>query len=175
MSFLEQIKKLAQEVCVRENCVLYDLEFVSTGRRTLRVYIDRLPQGVSVDDCANVSQGLNLLLDVDDVIPGAAYDLEVSSPGLERKLKELWHFEQVVGKMIQLHAKEAAFEKEGKPLKILRGQLLGVESETRVLRVERQSEVWVVAFDEIAKAKVVFEMPVSTANKPVKKPLKKRV
>ena len=55
--------------------MLYDLEFHDGPARSLRVYIDKAPGGVSIDDCANVSRGLNLRLDVEDVIPGGHYDL----------------------------------------------------------------------------------------------------
>ncbi|MEK6554972.1 MAG: ribosome maturation factor, partial [Bdellovibrionota bacterium] len=85
----EKIKGLAQEVCEREGCSLYDIEFVGAGRhRVLRIYIEANGEGqVTVEQCANVSRGLSLQLDVEDVIPGGQYELEVSSPGLERMLK----------------------------------------------------------------------------------------
>src|SRR5262245_53641529 len=75
---MEQSRLFAEEVAVREGCRLYDMELRD---RTLRAFIDRTPGGVSVDDCANVSRGLNLRLDVEDAIPGGRYELEVSSPG----------------------------------------------------------------------------------------------
>lgn len=85
--FLTRVRALAREVCEREECELYHVEFVSgPNGRILRVYIDR-PQGdVSLEHCSQVSRGLNLLLDVEDIVPGGHYDLEVSSPGIERKL-----------------------------------------------------------------------------------------
>jgi ribosome maturation factor RimP len=110
-SWMEKVEKMAEEVTSREACFLYDIEFVGAGKgRTLRLYIDKdTPQaavdseegqGVSITDCSNVSKALNLLLDVEDVIPGEAYNLEVSSPGLERVLRKAWHFKKVVGKRI---------------------------------------------------------------------------
>ena len=101
---LEQVRKIAEEVSAREGCVLYDVEFVGamTGR-TLRVYIDRADgQGVSITDCSNVSRGLNLLLDVEDVVPGGRYSLEVSSPGMERHLRRPEHFEKAIGQTIHV-------------------------------------------------------------------------
>ena len=169
MSFLDKVRQIAEEVCSREQCRLYDIDFVSTGRRTLRVYIERESGGVSVDDCANVSQGLNLMLDVDDLIPGGAYDLEVSSPGLERRLREWWHYQGAVGKTIQVQSKDDAFELDGRLLKVLRGVLVELVDEGRVLKIERQEQVWSVPFDEVSKAKVVFEMHNSAPSKPTKK------
>jgi ribosome maturation factor RimP len=57
-------------------------------------------RGVSIDDCSKVSKALNEFLDETDLIPGAAYNLEVSTPGLDRILRKPWHFEKAVGKKI---------------------------------------------------------------------------
>ncbi len=62
---IEKIKKLAQEVSDREGCVLYDIEFVGAGQhRTLRVLVDGKETQVTIQQCADVSRGLSLLLDV---------------------------------------------------------------------------------------------------------------
>lgn len=107
---LGRLRELSEQVAAREGCRLYDLEFVggSKGRgRVLRVYIDKPNTTVGVDDCANVSRGLNLLLDVEDAMPGGAYVLEVSSPGLERPLRQPWHFKEAVGKNVQVKLEQA--------------------------------------------------------------------
>jgi ribosome maturation factor RimP len=104
----EKVARMASEVAAREGCEIYDFDFVGGGNsRALRIFIDKVPdvaadgtttnKGVSIDDCSNVSRGLNLLLDVDDVIPGGAYNLEVSSPGLERPLRSAVHFRRAAG------------------------------------------------------------------------------
>jgi ribosome maturation factor RimP len=99
---ITEIRRMAEEVSSREGCLLYDVEFVGAGGgRILRVYIDKESEGgASIEDCTNVSRGLNLLLDVEDVIQGGNYHLEVSTPGLERVLKEPRHFTQALGKNI---------------------------------------------------------------------------
>src|ERR1700677_2020838 len=100
---MEKIKSAADEVSRREGCFFYDLEFVgSRENRILRVYIDSESGLVSVEQCANVSKGLSLLLDVEDLVPGGHYDLEVSSPGLERVLRLPWHFKTVLGKDVKI-------------------------------------------------------------------------
>lgn len=142
-----RLRELTEQVAAREGCRLYDLEFVggSKGRgRVLRIYIDKQgAEGVSVDDCANVSRGLNLLLDVEDAMPGGAYTLEVSSPGLERPLKEAWHFQEALGKKIAVKLTDhvEAFNPDApvalKPAKQLKGVLKeltnGPEGETAIL------------------------------------------
>lgn len=73
----------------------------------LRVYIDH-PNGITVDDCAKASRHISAILDVEDAIPGH-YNLEVSSPGINRPLFSLAHFAKVVGSKVyvKLHTPEA--------------------------------------------------------------------
>ena len=160
---LEQIRKFAEEVALREGCLLYDLEFLSSGHgRALRVYIDRAQGGVSIDDCANVSRGLNLRLDVEDVIPGGRYDLEVSSPGMDRKLTQLWHFEKAMGERVKL-----TYLDEQRDVKPYEGKLIGVEG-TR-LSFENAKGPWSVEFAQVAKARIQMEDPLGKKPAPGKK------
>ncbi|PKL95449.1 MAG: ribosome maturation factor RimP [Gammaproteobacteria bacterium HGW-Gammaproteobacteria-8] len=79
------------------------LEYLSNPKnRLVRIYIDREPEGISVDDCANVSHEVSALLDVEDPISGE-YSLEVSSPGIERPLFEPAHYRQFVGERATVH------------------------------------------------------------------------
>lgn len=165
-SFLDKIKALADDVALRESCLVYDIEFAGGGNsRILRVYIDKdVEAGVSIDDCSNVSRGLNLILDVEDVIPGGKYSLEVSSPGLERVLKKDWHFTKVVGKTILVKSFapmldfNTALPQLGKA-KQIKGSLLSQTEKGIKISVELagKSEEVYVPFEEIAKANVVFE------------------
>jgi ribosome maturation factor RimP len=80
---------------------LADLEMhVGKGRQLLRVFIDA-DGGVTVDDCEAVSRQVSSVLDVADVIPGN-YTLEVSSPGLDRRLVKPAHFERHTGAQVQV-------------------------------------------------------------------------
>lgn len=80
---------------------LVALELKGRGHHAmLRVYIDS-PNGVTVDDCADVSHQLSAILDVEDPIVGS-YTLEVSSPGLDRPLEKREHFERVIGQQVKL-------------------------------------------------------------------------
>lgn len=183
LEFYEKLKQLAQQVSEREGCYLYDIEMVGKGTgRTLRVYIDRKVQksldevekkileskGVSVDadnsgtgpsieDCANVSRGLSLLLDVEDIIPGGAYELEVSSPGLERRLKEVWHYQEALNKKIEVKA-----NRELTPVGLEKPKVKGFKSvlvkadETQAY-FEDEDFKWEVKYEDIHKAKVLFE------------------
>lgn len=147
---LERVREFAQEVATREGCQLYDLELVDGPRRILRVYIDRTPGGVSLEDCVNVSKGLNLRLDVEDVMPGGAYELEVSSPGLERKLTQLWHFGSVVGQTVQLKYRDP---NDGS-FKSYEGKLASADGPK--LTFENSKGPWNVEFENVQKARVIL-------------------
>ena len=157
---LQKIETLANEVATREGVKIYDIEFAGGAQgRTLRVFIEK-DGGVGIDDCANVSRGLNLLLDVEDPIPGGKYNLEVSSPGLERPLKKNWHFEQAVGKKIWLKTARAlesygSQDKKLKSAKQITETLLAVEGDG--VKVQVGEETLLIPFEAIEKAKTVFD------------------
>jgi ribosome maturation factor RimP len=158
---LQKIEILANDVALREGVKIYDIEFSGGAQgRILRIYIDK-EGGVGVDDCANVSRGLNLLLDVEDPIPGGKYVLEVSSPGLDRVLKKNWHFEQAVGKKIWIKTARAfeAFGFQHKKLKTAKQiseTLLAFENEALKFTIE--GEDLIVPMNALEKAKMVFEI-----------------
>src|SRR5438552_15785001 len=101
-----RITGIAQRVGDAEGIEIVDVELLGAGRgRLLRIYIDR-PQGVSHGDCEFISQQVGTILDVEDVIPGDSYTLEVSSPGLERKLSKAKDFERFVGQKARVVLRE---------------------------------------------------------------------
>ena len=81
---------------------LADLE-IKLGNKNgiVRIFIDQLPDGVGLEDCEAVSRQVSALLDVEDPIPGN-YTLEVSSPGLDRRLTKVEHFERFLDEVIQV-------------------------------------------------------------------------
>jgi ribosome maturation factor RimP len=109
---------------------LIDLELRFSGRQgALRLFIDR-PEGVGLDDCEKVSRAVSALLDVEDPIPGH-YDLEVSSPGLDRKLTKLAHFQRFTGETLKVQMR---FPIEGR--RRFRGRLLSADDKNIVLEVD---------------------------------------
>lgn len=80
---------------------LYDVEYAKEGKDYyLRVFIDK-PEGIDLNDCEKVNNAINDLLDEADYIKDQ-YFLEVSSPGIERKLRKEKHFEENIGKVIEV-------------------------------------------------------------------------
>ena len=97
-----EITGILDEILKESEIFLYDIEFIKEGKNhTLRVFIDRDEKGIFIDDCENVSRQLSDKLDDLNLID-TAYSLEVSSPGVYRKLSKPWHFEKVTGKKIEL-------------------------------------------------------------------------
>lgn len=102
---MSEIKKraliYANEVTSDLGLYVWDLEYVKEGKKNvLRVYIDK-DGGVSIDDCVNVSRNLEKVLDSEDFIEDA-YTLEVSSPGINRKLKTNEHFDKFIGESVEV-------------------------------------------------------------------------
>lgn len=169
-SWRDVVARLAAEVALREGCEIYDIEFIGAGgNRALRIFIDKVDGGgVSIDDCANVSRGLNLMLDVDDVIPGGAYNLEVSSPGLERHLRTPAHFVRAKGSRVQIKTfdslvnLDATLSDEDKArlgkAKQVEGVLTEVVDDTLVIQAENGGHVVPVRVpvDKVTKASTVF-------------------
>ena len=111
---IDKVKEIAERVGASEGIEVVDVDFVGGGRsRVLRIFIDRppvsglavdpaAPQGVTLADCEFISHQVGTILDVEDVVPGASYRLEVSSPGVERKLSKPREFERFVGQKVKV-------------------------------------------------------------------------
>ena len=164
------VRAMAAEVCERNGLLLYDLEIVTGSRgrgRAIRVFVDKKDGGAGVEDCANVSRGLGLLLDNQDPFPDGHYDLEVSTPGLERALRERWHFEAVIGSQVEIKTRETV-ERFNPGVKGLEGRktFTGVleavvESGTEVrIRIRIEPQVLEIPLSVIHKARkhVPFEV-----------------
>ncbi len=126
---------------------LLGVEFISAGKHSvLRLFIDH-ENGINVDDCAEVSRQVSAILDVEDPI-STEYNLEVSSPGLDRPLFDLPHFEAVVGEVVEV--------KLGVPLngrRKFKGQLNAIEGD--LLIVEVDGETYELPHGNIDKANLV--------------------
>lgn len=86
-----------------EGYVLVDIEFISSpSGGTLRLFIDKPDGGITLDDCEQVSRLLSPLLDVENIIQGR-YFLEVSSPGINRRIRKKGDFEKFAGKKVKIH------------------------------------------------------------------------
>src|ERR1041385_9481679 len=93
----QKVQQIAERVAADAGLEVVEAQLLGGGgSRILRIFIDK-PEGVTHADCEYVSLHVGTILDVEDVIPGGRYTLEVSSPGLERKLARPREFERFVG------------------------------------------------------------------------------
>jgi ribosome maturation factor RimP len=100
---LDSVREIAERVAASSGLEVVEVEMRGGGKsRMLRIVIDKPPAGVTHEDCANLSREVSTILDVEDVVPGGSYVLEVSSPGLDRKLSRLADFERFTGSRVKL-------------------------------------------------------------------------
>ncbi|RMD71399.1 MAG: ribosome maturation factor RimP [Gammaproteobacteria bacterium] len=145
----EKVKALVEPMITAMGYELVGVEYVTqSGRPTLRIYID-CPGGIQVSDCQRVSEQVGALLDVEDPIAGA-YNLEVSSPGLDRPLFTAPHFERFAGHRVKIRMR---FPIQGR--RRFTGILLGIQGDQVRLK-EGDREIF-LPLEDIEKANVVPE------------------
>jgi len=175
---LEKIREAAERVARSEGLEIYDVEWKVGKQRFLRVTIDRVPKagvtmtdaagtvlsgpeareagqlGVSHADCQRVSQQLSVILDVEELIPGAAgYTLEVSSPGMDRALRTPAEYERFRGRLAKITTTEPVEDE-----KFFEGRLAGFEDgKVRVELKGKVTRVVELPLEKIRKANLVVE------------------
>jgi ribosome maturation factor RimP len=103
---IERVQEIAERVAASSGLEVVEVELRGGGKaRRLRIVIDRL-EGVTHEDCANLSREVGTILDVEDVVPGSSYTLEVSSPGLDRKLSRPADYERFTGSRVKLTTRQ---------------------------------------------------------------------
>src|ERR1700693_967333 len=99
---VDRVREIAERVASSTGLEIVEVELRGGGKaRMLRIFIDK-PGGVTHEDCANLSREVGTILDVEDVVPGNSYLLEVSSPGLDRKLLRPADYERFMGNKVKL-------------------------------------------------------------------------
>lgn len=177
---LEKIRAAAERVARSEGLEIYDVEWKVGKQRFLRVIIDRPPKvgaavtdaagvvlagaeasegaggerGISHADCQRVSEQLSVILDVEELIPGAAgYTLEVSSPGLDRALRNPAEYERFRGRMAKISTTEPVED-----AKYFEGRLAGVtDGKVRLELKGKTVRTVEVPLEKIRKANLVVE------------------
>jgi ribosome maturation factor RimP len=189
---MDAIRALAERVAASHHLEVVELEFTGGGKsRALRVYVEKdaaerkrlaervaqgevadVPKGVPVEllsgvtheDCASFARDFGTLLDVEDVVPGAEYTLEVSSPGLERKLSRPEEFERFAGSLVKVKTFTPVHD-----TRVLTGRLTGIAD--GVLRIDLAgikqkgkakkavvANVVEIALQDVEKANLVAEI-----------------
>lgn len=153
MNQLSRIRELFQPTLSFLGYELYDLDLTgSGGHTTLRVRIDR-PEGVTLDDCERVSKSLSALLDQADPLPNR-YDLEVSSPGAERPLRNLEEYRRFIGKRANVR------HRVGDGEQVAEGRLIAVSDEMIELQLGegKHTKVVSIPFSDILAARLAIDL-----------------
>ena len=147
----EKLNTLIEPVVIGLGYECVGVEYIAHSRHAvLRVYIDH-ESGILVGDCSKVSHQLSGLLDVEDPISGE-YQLEVSSPGLERPLMKLEHYQRFEGQNAEVRLHRTM---DGR--KKFRGFLLGLDGENILLRESGQNDTVTIPFGLIKSAHLILE------------------
>lgn len=150
MSALEEVRDLAQAVARRRQLRLWDVEVGGRpGRTIVRVFVDA-DDGVDLDTVAEVSEEISRGLDLRDPIAGR-YTLEVSSPGLERKLRSPEHFALSVGRKVVVKTKTPLVDDSHRVDGVISG---ATDSAVRLRTDDRELDV---PLDQIRSARTIFE------------------
>lgn len=150
-SIASKLRSIAERTASEHGVELVHLELAGTKRNhVVRIFIDK-PGGVTVEDCSNVSRGVESVMDADDFMPGP-YVLEVSSPGLDRELYSLEDFRKFVGSKAKARVKDA----DGKT-KSYNGRIVAVEDEEITFEDRAEGEVR-FPYSAVAKANLKFDI-----------------
>jgi ribosome maturation factor RimP len=170
---LEKVRQIAERVAGSSGLEVVEVEVCGAVKhRTLRVFIDRIgaapaegrPDGVTHEDCSKFSREFGTIVDVEDAFPGGSYVLEVSSPGLDRKLTKAADFERFRGQRVKLMTREPVNSNrhfEGKLESFENGKLLLDLSAARKKKMrpkEGESARVEIELKNIEKANLVPEI-----------------
>ena len=166
-----KLREIAERVAGSSGLEIVEIEFLGSGKhRMLRVYIDRPgavpsaqhPDGVTHDDCSKFSREFGTIVDVEDAVPGGPYVLEVSSPGLDRKLTKTADFERFRGHRVKLTTREPVNNSrhfEGKLERFENGKLsLDLSAARRKMRPKDGAASVEIELANVEKANLVPEI-----------------
>jgi len=151
LTLRERISAIAARAAAREGLEVWDVEVLGVGRsRLIRVYIDK-PGGVTLDDCELLSQQVGAVLDVEDVVPDDHYHLEVSSPGVERRLFKAEQYARFTGQKARISLREPVNNRRR-----WEATIAGVEGDA-ILFEATDGAALRFTLDQIEKANLKFE------------------
>jgi ribosome maturation factor RimP len=171
---LDRVREIAERVAGSSGLEVVDVEFRGSGKaRMLRVFLDKPGAaggdplaGVTHGDCVNFSREFGTILDVEDAVPGDNYTLEVSSPGLDRKLSKPAEFERFVGSRMKVMTRQPVNNNrhfEGRLESFRDGTLtldvsVASKKSKKKMGVPQDGEKAVIEFGNVEKANLVPEI-----------------
>ncbi|HUX80196.1 MAG TPA: ribosome maturation factor RimP [Alphaproteobacteria bacterium] len=159
MSLEQRIDNIITPALLDRGFRVVRVQLQGSKRKNLQIMIERMDGvDITVDDCANVSRIISVLLDVDDPIH-ESYILEVSSPGLDRPLITKSDFSRFAGSMVKVELKTPY-----NGSRRFHGHLLGMEGDLVKIELDPQKEVAEFAFSDIQKAKLIPDYEILSSN-----------
>jgi ribosome maturation factor RimP len=150
-SIVDRIDRIATKAAEENGVEFIHAEIAGTRRNSVvRVYIDK-PEGVTIEDCSNVSRSVEAVMDAEDFMP-SAYVLEISSPGLERPLFKLDDFERFVGQKAKVRTAEPINGQSN-----FSGRITAVEASEIVFDDKTNGTVR-IPFERVAKANLKVDL-----------------
>lgn len=144
---LDKLHEIVEPITADLGYILWGIEVVGSGKMTIRIFIDH-ENGVSVDDCQTVSREVSAIFDVEDPVSDK-YVLEVSSPGMNRQIFNIVQAQALIGfsvKAVTLSPVESQTK--------FKGQLIGVDGNNVILKLEDSNKEVSFDFDELKKLRV---------------------
>jgi len=149
---IEKLEALLTPVAEAQGCELYDIEYVKEGGdRILRLYIDK-EDGIDIDDCERVSRAAEIVLDEHDLISGE-YRLQVSSPGVERKLKKPKHYARFIGSKVEVRLFAPYSPETGR--KKFTGKLVDYKNNEITIRTIEDDQDFTFNLQQVSACKLV--------------------
>ena len=155
---LEKVRALLLPILDEKDCELVDLEYQREGQGwVLRLFIDQ-SGGITLDTCAEVSREVSVLLEVEDLIE-TAYNLEVSSPGLDRPLTKVGDYERFSGRLVKIKTRVPVdIDGKGRGRKTFTGTLGGLCDGKVVIDLKEKNGFRVeLPLEDIEKANLEIE------------------
>jgi ribosome maturation factor RimP len=150
---IDKVTRIVERAGSEDSIEPVEVVWAGSGRhRLLRIYIDK-PGGVTHGDCEAISRYVGTVLDAEDTIPGAAYTLEVSSPGVERKLSKPRDFERHLGQKVKVVLREPVAGRS-----VWEGTLAGFADQGRHIDLAPpQGDPVRFGLDQVVRANLKFE------------------
>ncbi|MCX8085170.1 MAG: ribosome maturation factor RimP [Calditerrivibrio sp.] len=146
---VERVKEYAKKLAEENSVEIFDVQFVrEPSGYVLRIYLDK--EHLTLEDCAIFSKEISKWLDTEDFIEHK-YNLEVSSPGLNRPIRGIEDFKKYVGKKCKIEL----FKKDENGRKSYTGYIKSVAGD--VIQLEYKSDIFTVCYNDIKKAHLEYE------------------
>ncbi|MBC7924535.1 MAG: ribosome maturation factor RimP [Bryobacteraceae bacterium] len=149
---IARVTEIVERVGIAEQIEVVEAELAGGGKsRLLRIYIDK-PGGVTLGDCEFISREAGAVFDEEEVIPGGTYNLEVSSPGVERKLIKPSDFQRFSGQKARVILAEPVEEQNQ-----WEGTLRGIDQANVIALEPSEGRLVHIPLDSVRKANLKFE------------------